>query len=160
MWVSLFLLLLLTGFAVVVAGASPWLVACGVLGVGLLGAGVLTRAMGRRCARWPSTDGLVLESRIDATSGARHRPVLRYTYTVEGETFESRRISYAGYSSDPGELSALIAPWPQGQRATVYYDPTFPGRAVLERRMPAGWQRLVGLGLGLLALALALATLP
>lgn len=88
---------------------------------------------------WPVTDGRILSSYIDKhrTSShiTYHTPKITYEYTVNGETYKSRRIRVSvgmGYGSAK-MAQAIVDKYPEGSTHVVYYDAARPEMAVLER---------------------------
>lgn len=98
---------------------------------------------------WPSTEGAIDESRVEAVGRAGPDEVyLRYSYSVEGQAFTGKRISYMLLISD-AHAHRLVSEYSSGMRVRVYYDPAHPARSVLQ---PGGMGTaavflLAGLGL-------------
>ena len=103
--------------------------------------------------RWPETTGKVVASRVTSLqkgsgsdSRVTNQPLVRYEYTVGGQTYLCSRVSVAE-EVDGAELRAILKRYPVGHAVTVYYDPASPERALLERTLPMG---KVAQGLGCL----------
>ncbi|WP_292401627.1 DUF3592 domain-containing protein [Mesorhizobium sp.] len=130
--------LLLVGFACVVAG---------MLSVATL----LKWREVRAVSRWLPTPGKILSSRVEAREvtssgpGSQRRrstetrsfPAITFEYKVRGETFRSSRY---GVQENVGNfaVSETLARFPKGADVTVFYDPSDPAKAVIERTMPDG----------------------
>ena len=111
---------------------------------------------------WPKTTGTI------STSSITHRETLgggphdawtvdvKYTYSVEGKTYEGTAIhlgSFRSYSTE-AEARAVQAAYPEGATTTVSYDPAAPASAVLE---PGSSAATSSLELSALLLGLVLA---
>ena len=95
-----------------------------------------------RAARtWPSTDGRIVESRVEEKTlpgdrpNTRFAPRIVYEYSVDGRAYRSAHVSFGAtfWSLAPQSARASLARYPTGARVTVYYDPARPEEAVLER---------------------------
>lgn len=121
---------------------------CGLL---LVGVGGWTLLGSLPTTSWPSTSGVVEESRVQAVG--RNGPDearVSYRYAVAGRAYTGARIGYVLPSSDAGART-LASRYSPGTEVRVYYDPGDPARAVL-RPGGAGRGLLVLLaGAGLLA---------
>jgi hypothetical protein len=120
---------------VVVLLISLLMLALAVLFIGL---GLRQRRRVQASQRWPSTLGKIVSSRIvEGSSSDGGRTIgaeVVYSYTVAGQEYRSdhRSIGGGGSGSIAGE-NAIIARYPAGSSVTVYYNPSTPGDAVLER---------------------------
>jgi hypothetical protein len=100
-----------------------------------------SRRKARAAGAWPSTDGRVIEARVEQKTLPGDRPTIRfapriaYEYSVSGRAFRSTRVSFAEtfWSIAPQSAQAMLARYPIGARVTVYYDPARPEEAVIER---------------------------
>jgi hypothetical protein len=114
----------------------------------------------RRAARWPSTQGRVVQSTTEARdvrTGANSTDTERrnfakvvYAYTVAGKERRCDRVTI-GENMGDFEVAETLQRYPVGRKVTVYYNPEDPGQAVLERALPQG----MGKGLAILLLVLA-----
>lgn len=75
-------------------------------------------------------------------------PVLRYSYTVGGHTFEGSRFTHQAVTNAANQTTQFIARLAQGAEVPVYYHPRNPAEAVVQ---PLSWQ-----GSGMAALISAL----
>ena len=82
--------------------------------LGVLGAGFVVGdyARARASAAWPVYDGVVLSRRGRVDD-------LRYVYSVEGRSYESRRVRFFTASFSPNPIRGLRA----GESVPVYVDP-------------------------------------
>ncbi len=80
-------------------------------------------------------------------------PVLRYSYTVGGQTFEGSRFTHQAVSNAAGRTTQFITRLTQGSEVPVYYHPRNPAEAVVQ---PLSWQ---GSAMAALTCALLLITL-
>jgi hypothetical protein len=104
----------------------------------LLIAGILLNAAGSRwlAARasrsWPSTEGVIIESRL--TSNCSYcRPFINYRYVVNGQSFVGNHL-VAGPQDyyNRGEANTKTHSYAVGRRLAVYYDPKDPAVSCLE----------------------------
>jgi hypothetical protein len=96
--------------------------------------GVRRIAEGCRAAHWPYTTGTVLGVESKAGDEATREVVVRYSYTVGGETYEGTRVhpAYTGGRSDDEKahegLEAVLA---AGKKVRVYYRGDRPATSTL-----------------------------
>lgn len=111
-------------------------------GVGLIGWLMLRRARASR--RWPSVEGRVLASGIAESgpsgrlgSGGHGRTAtlrVSYAYEVDGSPFQSSRVSFHdAVTKSPAYARSIAERYPAGSPVRVYYDPSRPDQAVLDR---------------------------
>ena len=108
----------------------------------LVGAGVVVHFI--RTSRkveaaqlWPSVKGLVTTSVVKRGGGKNrvYSAKIRYTYSVHGFEFEGRRLALGGEldTSNRARAEARCAKYPEGSEPEVFYDPSNPKNACLER---------------------------
>ncbi|MGE5251014.1 MAG: DUF3592 domain-containing protein [Bacteroidota bacterium] len=104
---------------------------------------------------WPSTRGVVmtsaLESRASTEGGYLNYPVVRYSYQVGAQAFQGTRIALGPEVGGPGARH-VIERYPAGSPVDVYYNPSDPADALLEKSVPA--QRWMWIILGIFDVAL------
>ena len=97
---------------------------------------------------WPSTLGQVTDSHVkrsestdaDGDTTTNYSAQVAYTYQVGGQDYSSQKVtfgftpSYSNQSKAQGEADR----YPVGKQVTVYYDPSKPSDAVLERQVSGG----------------------
>lgn len=108
-----------------------------------------------RSRSWPQVQGTVVNSYVKITSshgtsgrggGQASSLVVVYKYTVEGQTYESKRWGFDGChpkygsrSPTSGRLmwheSELLAAYPRGAPIKVYYDPAEPASSTITRTL-------------------------
>lgn len=98
---------------------------------------------------WPSVEGTVTNTTVDVDTTRSRRSnsnrrrtttsyfaVVEYSYTVNGRTFTSDRIS-AGEpqhgTSNRAAADSFLTRYPKGGGVSVYYDPRDPASAVLQK---------------------------
>ena len=90
---------------------------------------------------WPTVEGRITASEVDSywkrdrDSGSQrmHQAKIAYEYTVDGENYESTKISFMNTSSSMrSQAQAVVKKYPAGGTATIYYNPLNPQEAVLE----------------------------
>ncbi len=119
---------------------------------------------GIRSRSWHVTQGQITESRtveyIDEDGDHMYRPVIVYTYTVDGREYEGDRIKAslaASSSSNPPKRES--SRYQVGDAVDVHYNPQNPYDAALE--MGISWSRvLFGLAFGAIMIGLAVAAWP
>jgi hypothetical protein len=130
--------LLLVGFACVVAGM-------------LTVATLLKWREVRAVSRWLPAPGKILSSRAEVRevtspgSGSQRRgstetrsfPAITFEYKAGGKMFRSSRYSVQENVGNFA-VSETLARFPRGADVTVFYDPSDPAKAVIERTMPDG----------------------
>jgi hypothetical protein len=105
----------------------------------------------RAVSRWFPTPGRIISSQVEArevtSSGSgsesrgstetRNFPAITFEYKVGGKTFRS---SHYSVQENVGNfaVSETLARFPRGADVTVFYDPSDPSKAVIERTMPEG----------------------
>jgi hypothetical protein len=118
---------LLLGWLSVIAGAVAV-----VSGIAVLQRSKQTRA-------WPSTQGRILTSaikavmRFEADEAENYEPVITYSYSVAGKTYEGKRIRVASMAWKKAWARGIAKHYRAGRTVTVYYDPGSPEKAVLEK---------------------------
>ena len=103
--------------------------------------GVQTMAGALASRDWPSTDGMVVATRIDIESSSSsssrssrtYRPIIIYDYAVDGVSHSAQRVAFGEYATgDPADAEKVRDTYPEGKQVPVYYDPGSPENAVLE----------------------------
>lgn len=120
------------GLAVLIGVTLLW---CG--GAGIF-AGALASTLWRNyvaAGSFHTTQGTVLVSKVAATESIdanTYRPFVKYSYTVQGRPYVSKRYSYDVFrSSDRRHAARDVAANPVGAKVAVFYDPSNPAEAVL-----------------------------
>lgn len=122
-----------------------------IVGTALLLAGSLgaawvwrTRTLVRASAKWPSVVGTVVDSRPslvafgavgEGTGQRKHTLVVEYTYVVDGKPYTNDVATFgleptASYDEVNADAARRL---PRGARVQVFYDPSDPRTAALER---------------------------
>ncbi len=86
---------------------------------------------------WSKTSGRIITSGAAPGSGFFTQyttyPEVAYTYTVREQEFKSHNLHWASnFRLTRAGAEAEVARYPAGAEVTVYYDPDFPGTAVLQ----------------------------
>ena len=92
---------------------------------------------------WPTTGGKVVLSEIreststddDGYTSTTFFPRVEFSYTVAGQIYESKKLSFGGVmaNSNPAKAQETIDKYPVGSSVTVYYNPEKPSEGVIER---------------------------
>ena len=133
------------------------------LGFGFAYVGYAYSALARRMRSYKSVSGKVVAREVvviptgDTTTGhwgegGGYTPQVTYRYVVDGVELESNKIARAirGYKRAIAEKK--LAQIPEG--VTVWYDPSKPSEAYLERHGPAFGYAILALGVALILGAL------
>ena len=102
-----------------------------------LGVGVRDYVKGRASQTWPSVDGKVMSSELETRLGGAgeqtsNRARIQYAYTVDGQSYTSRRVGFGVYgSSDSIEHERLMDTYSEGKTVRVHVNPANPQDAVL-----------------------------
>lgn len=126
----------------------------GVLGVLFVYGGTKAWLSQRRqLATFEPTTGVVVATKLVDLPRSRRRPLIKYEYTVDGETYENDKIWPGGPGAKqmgPRASHDFLSEYPEGEQTTVYYDPENPSDAYIRRSSNTRWFALVLLvGLGL-----------
>lgn len=84
---------------------------------------------------WHSTTGRIVKSRVEVRGGDHTSvtPMIRYEYTVNGHPYQSTRFRVGLLVLKGSEAYEIVDRYPEGASVTVYYDPSNPAEASLER---------------------------
>jgi len=98
---------------------------------------------GLRSINWEKTTGTITEAWVnvvtDSENDSRQRNYLKatYQYTVDGQTYESKRIRYGDIENEGRRKQKVLEKkareYRENPQRTVYYNPQNPQQAVLER---------------------------
>jgi hypothetical protein len=108
-----------------------------LVGVGVVIHSIRTSRKIEAAQLWPSVKGLVTTSVVKRSGGKNrvYSAKIRYTYSVHGFEFKGRRYALGGEldTSNRARAEARCAKYPEGSEPEVYYDPSNPKDACLER---------------------------
>lgn len=125
--------------------------ACGLLAGAMTIASLVTAQL---AARWPTTPGTVIASRVESRRESRGgssdralviwSPLVEYVYRVGTREYHGTRIGFGPTVSAGRDLAeAIVARYPEKATVTVHYHPANPSQAALETRVTYGWVGLV-----------------
>jgi len=109
---------------------------------------------------WQRTQGHVLKAEMRRGTKKTfdgcllYDPILRYSYTVGGHTFEGSRFTHQAAGNADSLTTQFIARLTQGSEVPVYYHPSNPAEAVVQPLSWQGWA-MAALSSALLLVALA-----
>jgi hypothetical protein len=122
-----------------------------IIGIIMLVIGQRERTKARATEQWPTVEGTVTSSQIEAeTRTSRdddgmtrhhttHIPLVAYTYVLQGKTYQGNKVFPGGRMGfDVGTAQGIINRYQVGQAATVHYNPADPAEAVLETKAKGG----------------------
>lgn len=132
------------------------LIVGGLIGV-VFGLNYLADA--NRSKTWQATEGVTVSAGVighakNSGSSGSYSVDVRYTYQVDGQTYQSDRIAFNGarqYNSK-SKAQTAIADYSAGNVVTVYYNPDDPAISVLQPG--SSWQAYRPLGFAVLAIIL------
>ena len=108
-----------------------------LVGVGVVVQFIRTSRKVDAAQLWPSVKGLVTTSVVERSGGKNrvYSAKIRYTYSVHGFEFTGRRYALGGEldTSNRARAEARCAKYPEGSEPEVFYDPSNPKDACLER---------------------------
>jgi hypothetical protein len=149
------------------SGAALFLAVGGLI---VLRMGLLLQQQARVSRMWPAAKGRIGASGLDeieiSTGSPSHlwRPAFRsrvvYDYTVDGHRYAGDRVTFGAttISNVAAWVAGASRRYPQGATVDIFYDPSNPAEAVLERRVAGLWI-LWAIAAALLAAAARLAGL-
>lgn len=134
-----------------------FLIIIGVVGFTTLAWAYRIHSRGNASLSWPVTEGRIVESSVQSTSEENENRIVTiryyvnsvYAYSVQGRPYKSNRRSVFELTKEVntiGEAQALADLRPVGTKLKVYYDPTRPDYAVLERGQPSRLAFYMALG--------------
>ena len=106
--------------------------------------GLINRARVQKALTWPTASGRVASTEVKIhksstrrsgggyTNTTTYEPVVYYTYSVGGQSYTGRRLSYGGFQAGEQSARDKIASYPDGSLVQVHYNPGKPQDAVLE----------------------------
>ncbi len=108
---------------------------CGTLSCLPIYYGTTYLYQGYHSLEWPSTQAKVIQSQQIKSPGRRVSDVsieykFRYTYQVNGQTYQSGRNSYKAADGDIANITDKLK---TGDTTTIYYDPNNPENVVIEQ---------------------------
>lgn len=117
-----------------------------LVGLGFVGRGLIDIYRGYRSHSWASTSGVIVRSGVEWRTGEREdfTPTVAYRYKVGNVEYESDKIGFGSRTTGRHhEAKAWVDRYQVGTTVPVFYDPTNPAEAVLERGVVRGWGPLV-----------------
>jgi hypothetical protein len=140
---------------------TPWGVVALLLAVGVLAGGLLIflsirdGRTSKASLQWLSVPGTVVFSQWVnyATAGEppSSAPEVKYTYVVNGQTWQSSRVKFGGVARQK-----ILDKYPNGNPVQVFFDPQQPSNAVLEPGGSTQVMLFAGIGTFVFCLLMAL----
>lgn len=88
---------------------------------------------------WPTVKGSIVSSSVGSRwnpAGVKgfdsYYPVIIYQYEVDGKTYKNSRVSFDRKSSNRRWAKQIVAQYPEGHTALIYYQGDDPQNSVLE----------------------------
>lgn len=112
-------------------------------GVGLLAFGSREVSSGFSSKNWKTTQGVVIESQVvdkghsSKSKGKNYKPVIVYSYTVDGDVFTSDRILFGMatfgtlFKSGSERSREWVSQYPEGAAVTIAFNPSEPSQSTL-----------------------------
>jgi Protein of unknown function (DUF3592) len=98
---------------------------------------------------WAATEATITSNTMEESTGedgSTWKPVIHFTYFVDGTERQSTTWSFLTYSSSRKWAQNICAKYPVGSRQTCFYDPANPDESVLDRTFEqANWLTLLTL---------------
>lgn len=92
-----------------------------------------------KCESWPTTNGQIISSEPTDTDGS-YGFSINYAYQVDGVSYIGDKVSYLDFNTAYRPYSvAVLQKYPIGTKTTVHYDPTNPGKSVLQLEIDWGY---------------------
>ncbi|NCC62218.1 MAG: DUF3592 domain-containing protein [Verrucomicrobiae bacterium] len=110
---------------------STWALLVTLLCLGWTGHLIIERAEAKANLKWPSVTGRITNSKRAQEDRDSFYAVVRYTYEVEGSSYESDQL--AGDLEARWDVDRMLEKYPPAKEVPVYYDPEDPTNSVLER---------------------------
>jgi len=83
------------------------------------------------------TTGVVTKSEVKrrrSSNGSSYHPDIEFRYEVDGQAFEGDQYAYGVFGTSGGSLAwKAVRKFPEGKQVPVYYHPTDPTDAILDR---------------------------
>lgn len=133
-----------------------------IVGVVMLILNIRSLFLSRYSEEWRQTDGKIIRSELfskrgTSNSGVSYKPDIEYSYYVDGQMFNSKRIYFGSdimSSSNKSRSIRYVKKYPVDATVTVYYNPMKLKMSVLEGGIHS--EPIVGMTLGLLFCAIAI----
>ena len=123
----------------------------------------------RASTSWPGAEGKITSSEVKQSSSrststkgrsrtsTTYHAKIRYSYSVDGQSHESKRVAFGDYgSSNSSHARGIVAKYPMGTSVKVFHDPDSPGNSVLEPGMKTQALILPGIGVVFTIVGLAM----
>jgi hypothetical protein len=129
----------------------PDILVIGLVVVGLLWTGgfawahLHARGKAKASETWPTAMGTIASCAIveeesrdrDGHSSTWYNPVVAYSYSVGGKSYQSQRLRFGNYrKASRKKAEAMLSPYRAGGSAQVRYNPQAPEECVLETVAP------------------------
>lgn len=133
-----------------------------VVGIVVLILDIRSLLLSRYSEEWRQVDGKIIRSELYSTrgtsnSGVAYKPEIEYTYCVDGQMFNSKRIYFGSdimSGSNKSRSKRYVQKYPVDATVKVYYNPMKLKMSVLEGGIHS--ELIVGMILGLLFCAIAI----
>lgn len=115
-------------------------------------------ALGYSSLNYIEATGTITQSELKIT-GDRfpvYKPIIRYTYSFDGKSYDGERFSYKGplLTRDQARAEDIMSRFPLGKKVVVYVNPRVPSSSVLEKGIKSNWETGAVIGLILLGIGL------
>jgi len=124
-----------------------------LLGAGFVVAGLVSKQRAKAASSWPNTQGVIIKSElirhVSRSSGIQstsYIPDLEYQYTVMGQVFTGKRLSFGTKNFTYEQSQEIAAKYPVGAKVPVYYNPNKSPDSILEMS-PRGTGTLIIIGI-------------
>ena len=136
-----------TGLLIGVGVGSCVTLIFGIIGVALLIKHFRDKKKAEESQSWASTSGQITESYVrrqdsvdnEGYSTTTYYPEIRYSYEALGREYIGDQVAFGGsVGGTKTRAHDGLANYPVGRNVIVFYEPSRPEEAVLERRLGGG----------------------
>lgn len=130
-----------------------------LVGIALVYGGVTATLQGLSSGSWPAVNGTIIRTNVTVshsysssshTETTSYYPDVTYSYQVGGRNFSSGRITVVSTGGSYSYAYGFVTQHPVGSSVTVYYNPSDPSQALLEKGVDLGSVVLLVAGLAMM----------
>lgn len=108
-----------------------------LIGILIIGFGLYQHFMAKKSESWPITEGTIVYSKLvngkNSDNEITYRPLVKYSFVVDGNTFVSNQIYFGEMSEQHSAKLPIkyIKQFPVSSKVTIFYHPFNPKNSVL-----------------------------
>jgi len=117
---------------------------------------------GWKSAKWPTVEGKVTTSSVEAQASTDKRSLtyhakIVYDYAVDGKRFSGDRVAFGALGTDdPSHAQAIVDRYSQGKSVSVFDNPDDQQESLLEPGLKAGAWFFIWLGVPFFLIGVAM----